>query len=91
MATIVREFILNADDTLDLGALYRLNNNVKGKTCGNVMKKNKKVCGRPYIVSGFGRCGCFYHEDYDHAIQAIKFLNEADEYLRKTFPDIRWD
>ena len=76
MATIIREWIFNADDTQNKMNFKKLEEDLKGKVCERVMK-NKKVCGRPYHIWQTGFCGCrLLHEDYSHAIQSIKTLDE---------------
>ena len=78
MATLVREWILNRDDTINGDNLTKLRERVNDKTC-EVVLKNKKVCGRKYQVHCFGRCGCQFHEDYSHALEALNVLDKLTE------------
>lgn len=77
MATPVREFILNADNSVDVENLKKLREATKDKSC-SIEMKNKKVCGRPYTIHPYGHCGCRFHEDYSHALRALNVLDDPD-------------
>ena len=73
MATPVREYLLNADDSVNVENLTKLRNATKDKTC-SILTKNKRTCGRAYNI--FPRhCGCRFHEDYSHALVALNVLD----------------
>lgn len=76
MATPVKEYLLDHNDIVDMDNLIKLREAVKGKTCETIMK-NKKVCGRHYAIFPLGYCGCRFHEDYSHALQALKVLKKT--------------
>jgi hypothetical protein len=77
MATLVREWVLNPDDSVNGENLTKLREEVKDKKC-QVLLKNKKVCGRNYKIHCFGRCGCQFHEDYSYALQALSKLDYTE-------------
>jgi hypothetical protein len=79
MASIVLEYMYNGKDNINVNKEKRmkLQEAVKGKTCETIMK-NKNVCGRAYRVDWTGRCGCQFHENYSHALQALRELEPVE-------------
>jgi hypothetical protein len=75
MATIIREEIMNGDDTLNVERIKQLRYAVKDIKC-EFKTKSGKTCGRPYTIHIFGRCGCQFHEDYSHALKAISMIQK---------------
>jgi hypothetical protein len=77
MATLIREYLYDANNRIDLGNLAKLHNALAGKKCSIVMK-NGKVCGR-YIRFHSGRIGCCHHEDYSEGLKFLNTVCESDE------------
>ena len=77
MATLIREYLYDANDRIDLGNLERLHQALRGKKCSAVMK-NGKVCGRPIRFHCF-RIGCVHHEDYSEGLKFLNTVCEGDE------------
>lgn len=75
----VNAYILGADGRLDevkqtgLHVAVRRNGPV---TCTWMTGKGR-VCGRYYDITP-NRCGCQYHEDYNPALEALRFLREGE-------------
>lgn len=73
MATLVREYILDADDKPIKENINRLRNATRDRPCQTILG-NGRVCGRHYEIHMYGYCGCRYHENYSYALQALNDL-----------------
>ena len=79
MATRVREYILNEDDSINAVNWAKLQDALRGKTC-KCTTSRKKVCGRQLgVFPSTGRCGCIYHESYDEVANALNSLNAVED------------
>ena len=79
MATLVREYILNNDDSIDMGRWQKLMNTVGARKCER-HTKSKKACGRPLIIARDGVYGCRFHEaDYKDVLEAVSNLDKEED------------
>jgi hypothetical protein len=79
MATLVREYILNNDDSIDMGRWQKLMNTVGARKCER-HTKSKKACGRPLLIARDGVYGCRFHEaDYKDVLEAVSKLDKEED------------